>query len=227
MSEETNLSAGAGEAAGAGEGQSGAEGQGVGEGAAGDGANLSQGAGESWLDAVPEAHREALKGYESWDAMLEALNKPGPVVPDEYVAPEGIAVDPEAFKGFQPLAKELGLTQEAVDKLLKFDVERMGKMPEQLMARHVEMNRDAQVRMAEELGKEKYDAMVNQAHLAMRTFADQDIVDWLKNSGHDNSPVLLKFFAKVGAQLVEDVPKGGGAGGGEIDAAKIMFPTMK
>ena len=63
--------------------------------------------------------------------------------------------------------------------------------------------------------------------LPIKTFGDADLQKFLNASGGGNHPSLIRFAAKVGAMIAEDVPAQGGAGGAgkPADPAYLLFPN--
>lgn len=179
--------------------------------------------GGHWADALPEEYREAMKGFDSFEALQDALK--GPQAPEEYTAPEGVEIDSTTFEAFAPVAKEAGLTQEQVNALVKFDVERMGNLPEKLREQADAQMQEGLKQMASEMGKEKYDEALRLANQTLKTFADEEVGKWLDESGMGNSPVLVKLLSKIGEKLSEDSPQGG-VGGGEKTPEHILYPDM-
>lgn len=176
-----------------------------------------------WADALPEEYRESMKGFDSFEALQSALK--GPEIPETYEAPEG--ADTTVFESFSPIAKELGLSQDQVNALVKFDIERMGGMPQQLREKADAQMQEGLKQMASEMGKEKYDAAIRLANQTLKTFADDQVGRWLEESGMGNSPVLVRLLAKIGERLTEDSPNGGGQGGmTERTPENIMYPNM-
>jgi hypothetical protein len=176
-----------------------------------------------WADALPEEYRESMKGYDSFEALQDALK--GPQAPEEYTAPEGVEIDSTTFEAFAPVAKEAGLTQEQVNALVKFDVERMGNLTEKLREQADAQMQEGLKQMASEMGKEKYDEALRLANQTLKTFADEEVGKWLDESGMGNSPVLVKLLSKIGEKLSEDSPQGG-VGGGEKTPEHILYPDM-
>jgi len=172
-----------------------------------------EGQGAHWSEALPEEYRESLKGFDSPDAFKAALVQP--VIPEVYKVPEGVSIDQETFDAFAPLAKELGLTQEKVEKLLAFDSERAASLPQKLMAQVDAQNKAELATMAKELGAEKYEGALKAANIALTTFAGKEDIQWLKDAGLANNPRLVKIFANIGVNLQEDTPPGGSGAGGE------------
>lgn len=188
---------------------------------------VEQGAGGEghWAAALPEEYREPMQGFDSFEAVREALK--GPEIPEAYEAPEGLELDASTFEAFGPIAKEAGLTQAQVNAIAKFDVERMAKLPDMLREQADAQMQEGLKQMASEMGKEKYDAALRLANQTLKTFADDQVGRWLEESGMGNSPVLVRLLAKIGERLTEDSPNGGGQGGGtERTPENIMYPNM-
>jgi len=66
--------------------------------------------------------------------------------------------------------------------------------------------------LAEEWGRD-YDAKVDMAKRAIKEFADEDTVNFLKENNLNNHPGMVKLLSKVGSALVEADYDGPGAGG--------------
>jgi len=155
-----------------------------------------------WSEALPEDYREAFSGFEDWDTASAALK--GPAVPETYQTPEGVQIDTETFESFSGTAKELGLTQEQMNGLIKFDGERGAKINETIMAK-VDTDMQAGLdEMKSNLGEAKFNEAVAGAKKVIDTFGDDGLKEWLDSSRVGNSSKLISFLAKVGAGLSED-----------------------
>jgi len=182
-----------------------------------------QGAAGHWADSFPEEYRDAVKGFETPDAFKAAL-KPAEL-PESYAIPEGMEVDQATFDAFAPMAKELGLSQAAVEKLLAFDAERMKAMPAQVDAAH----KAELTAWAKEIGADKYTAAITNARKALQTFASPEDVTWLQQAGLANSPRLVKILANIGVNLQEETPAGGEKSGktlSEEERIARLYPKM-
>lgn len=187
-----------------------------------------QGAGGEghWADALPEEYRESMQGFDSFEAVREALK--GPEIPEAYAAPEGLELDASTFESFGTIAKEAGLTQAQVNAIAKFDVERMAKLPDMLREHADAQMQEGLKQMASELGKEKYDTSLRLANNTLKQFADESIGKWLQDSGMGNSPQLVKLLAKIGERLAEDSPTTANLQGNKSKTPEqTMYPDMK
>lgn len=179
-----------------------------------------------WADALPEEYRESMQGFDSFDAVREALK--GPEIPETYESPEGLELDASTFESFGTIAKEAGLTQAQVNAIAKFDVERMAKLPDMLREYADAQMQEGLKQMASELGKEKYDTSLRLANNTLKQFADESIGKWLQDSGMGNSPQLVKLLAKIGERLAEDSPTTANLQGNKSKTPEqTMYPDMK
>lgn len=183
------------------------------------------GATPHWSDAMPEEYRESVKGFDSWDAAKAALA--GPAVPEQYAIPEGLKIDEGTFLAFTQVAKEGKFTQAQVDALLKFDAERSAALPGALRAEQDRVYKEGLSAMRTELGADRYTTTVKHANDALRKYADDSTVKWLKETGLANAPALVKLLANIGSKLQEDSPRSGdGSGTVQKDPAKVLYPNM-
>lgn len=63
-------------------------------------------------------------------------------------------------------------------------------------------------------GKDKFNANIETAKMAVQEFGGSELVDFLESTGLGNHPGLIKAFANAGKSLREDSFSGGGAGSG-------------
>lgn len=224
--EETSGFGGAGGEAGADGGQGAMGAQGQGDAGAAGGQGDAGGAGDAWYASLPEAHHEALKGYESMDAMLDALK--GGEVPDAYTAPEGVTVDGDVFNSFTETAKELGLTQAQMEGIIKFDAQRMEEFAPKMLERVEAENEKALGEYAKEVGPEAYKGSLANANKAIKHFGGDEAIKWMSQHKLLNAPAMIKVFAEIGAAMQEDTGiHGDGHQRGEKTHAERMFPSMK
>lgn len=125
----------------------------------------------------------------------------------EFKAPEGAELDKEAVAQFEPIARELNLSQEQAQKLV--DLYGSKVMP-QLMKQQADT---WQKQVADwgtaakddaEIGGDKFDGNLTRAKQAMDKFATPQLREFLETTGMGNHPELIRVFVKVGAAMSED-----------------------
>nr|WP_011279254.1 hypothetical protein [Sodalis glossinidius]CAI59394.2 hypothetical protein pSG3.03 [Sodalis glossinidius] len=124
--------------------------------------------------------------------------------PQEYTftAPEGGELDAQALGIFEPVAKELGLTQAQAQKLVDIYPQIQQRQAQAWGQQVAEWGE--QVKTDPEIGGEKFTANVGQAQKALDQFGNPALRDYLEASGLGNHPELVRFCAKVGKAMAED-----------------------
>lgn len=163
--------------------------------------------------------------------------KPGeqkPVVPEKYdlklpddlKAPEGVDVN-AYLERTAATARELGLSNEKANALLKHDVQTVSKYAEGIQAQHVNnVNAWAgQVKVDKEIGGEAFDANAELAKRVIGRFGTDAFKDALNKTGLGNHPELVRFVIRIGKTMSEDqlvVPGSTGAPASK-DAATVLY----
>ncbi|MDQ0628066.1 hypothetical protein QFZ44_000642 [Pantoea agglomerans] len=179
-----------------------------------EGTQAKQQAGEEKPEAVdqkPDAEGEkpdAEKTGDKKDGEKDGDKKPeGAPEAYEFKAPEGGELDKEAVAQFEPIARELNLSQEQAQKLV--DLYGSKVMP-QLMKQQADT---WQKQIADwgtaakddaEIGGDKFDGNLTRAKQAMDKFATPQLREFLETTGMGNHPELIRVFVKVGAAMSED-----------------------
>ena len=198
------------------------------DGAAGTGdqASLLGGAGDA-------ANQEQQKGNENAEGQGEKQTddkdaKPGAPEKYEFKAPDGMDLDAEAVAAFEPLARELNLSQEAAQKLVDIYASRMSAFAsaQQEQALQQRQGWEAAVRSDKDLGGQNLESTLNAGKQALAKFGSPELVNLLNHTGLGSNPEFVRFCATVGKAMAEDTFHRGGSGSGTPDPAKKMFPTM-
>jgi hypothetical protein len=156
--------------------------------------------------------------------------------PEKYEAftmPEGYQLDQQMLEEFTPTLKELGLTQDAAQKVMDFAPKLIEKTVQQTTAATLEQLglKDhaawaAEVRNDKELGGEKLNENLSVARKAMDTYGSPALLDTFNKLGLGNHPEVLRMLVRVGKTLSEDsfVPGGKTT---SVDPAKVMYANSK
>ncbi|HFD8278716.1 TPA: peptidase [Raoultella ornithinolytica] len=134
--------------------------------------------------------------------------KPETQAPEKYefTAPEGTELDSKAVELFEPVARELDLTNEQAQKLAGL----WPQLQEQMQQRQAESwgaqveKWAADTKADKEIGGDKLTASVGHAQKALDTFASKEFREFLDTTGMGNHPEMVRAFAKVGKLMSED-----------------------
>lgn len=140
--------------------------------------------------------------------------------PEKYEAfkmPEGFAVDEQLLGEFEPTLKELGLTQEAAQKVIDFAPKVIEKTVQQTTAKVLDQLGIAdhakwaeQSKNDKEFGGEKLAENLGVVRRALDTFGTPELRAALNKVGLGNHPEVLRFFYRAGKTISADsyVPGG-------------------
>jgi hypothetical protein len=162
--------------------------------------------------------------------LAEAPNPPSAptAVPDKYefTAPEGLTLDPAAVEAATPILKELGLSQEAAQKLITFQLQREAALLKSPADAVTAMRTDWQAKVkadpdmakAASGGKTGIDAVaVDIARLKAALPADlrAEFSDAMNLTGAGDHPAIVKAMWKL-AQFVTEGTHVSGKGPSEL-----------
>ncbi|HBC0624424.1 TPA: peptidase [Serratia marcescens] len=150
----------------------------------------------------------------------EKENKPAAPEKYEFTPPEGQELDANALAVFEPIAKELGLSQEQAQKLVDI-YPQIQQQQAEVWSKQV-ADWGEQVKADKEIGGDKFNASVGAAQRALDQFGNPELREYLNASGLGNHPALVRFCAKVGKAMAEDTFVVPGQGG-QRSAADILY----
>lgn len=158
--------------------------------------------------STAQDNKSLLGGKEKEGGTGEGKEKP--VVPEKYdiKLPDGVKLDEASVALFTPIAQKIGLTNEAAQELVNFDLQRQQKLIE--YAREENRKGLESVRGDAEFGGPNFEGTRAAILRAQAKYGDSDLSQGLLDRFIDNWPPLAKFFARVGRDLKE-----GGTGGAE------------
>ena len=126
----------------------------------------------------------------------------------EFQAGEGVELDAEALKDFEPVARELNLA---------------GVQQRQADAWQAQTEEwAATVKADKEIGGDKLTANLGVAQRALDTFGTPELKEYLNGTGLGNHPELVKAFVKVGKAMSEDGVVTGKESG-QRSAAEVLY----
>lgn len=141
-------------------------------------------------------------------------------VPEKYEikAPEGMTIDETIMKEFTPIAKELGLSNEGVQKLVDFEAKRLSAAQtasEAAQKQSFETFRETTRNEAVEFFGSKLADELPYVAKGRDNFADDEVMQLLEATGLSNHKAFIKMFAKMGRTVSEDKLADGKASGAE------------
>lgn len=155
-----------------------------------------------------------------------AAEKPGAPEKYEFKAPEGSELNPEVMTKFEGVAKELGLTQEAAQKV----VDAMGP---QIAAVHaakfeaVKAEWTESARADKEFGGEKLAENLAVAKKALDAFGTPELRTLLNDTGLGNHPEIIRAFFKAGQKISgPNFVAGGATATGGASTAATLYPKQ-
>lgn len=144
----------------------------------------------------------------------------------EFTAGEGVELDTEALKDFEPVARDLNLTNEQAQKLVDaYPKILAGVQQRQAEAWQAQTEQwAADVKADKEIGGDKLTANLSAAQRALEQFGDPELKEYLDSTGLGNHPALVKAFIKVGKAMSEDKVVTGGHESGGSDLISAFYP---
>lgn len=142
----------------------------------------------------------------------------------DFQAGEGVELDAEALKDFEPVARELNLTNEQAQKLVDaYPKILAGVQQRQTEAWQAQTEQwAADVKADKEVGGDKLTANLSAAQRALDQFGTPELREYLDGTGLGNHPELVKAFIKVGKAMSEDGVITGKESG-QRSAAEVLY----
>ncbi|HDS9360804.1 TPA: peptidase [Enterobacter chengduensis] len=142
----------------------------------------------------------------------------------EFTAGEGVELDAEALKDFEPVARDLNLTNEQAQKLVDaYPKILAGVQQRQAEAWQKQTEGWAEtVKADKEIGGDKLTANLSAAQRALDQFGTPELKEYLEGTGLGNHPELVKTFIKIGKAMSEDGMVDG-SNQGQRSAAEVLY----
>lgn len=156
------------------------------------------------------------------DAEKKAEEKPvGPPEKYEFTAPEGVVLDPKAVEQFEPIARELNLTNDQANKLVALQAG-LVKQQQEVWAQQRQTWESA-VKTDKELGGTALDGNIKLAQSALTKFGTPELRAALDTTGMGNHPELVRVFTRIGKAMAEDTFEKGTPPNAGKSAAEILY----
>lgn len=123
----------------------------------------------------------------------------------DFTLPSGLEVDAATLGEFKTLASELGLSQEAAQKLVDFQGTRLAAIAEAPynLWRDTQKTWQGEVKADPELGGKNFDTMKSTVAKALDQFGDPKVREALDFTGAGNNPAIIRTMYRMAQKLVE------------------------
>ncbi|MBU4681211.1 peptidase [Cedecea davisae] len=125
----------------------------------------------------------------------------------EFKAAEGQELDQVAIKEFEPIARELNLTNEQAQKFVDVYASKiLPQMQQQQVEKWTQQTEQwaSDVKADKEIGGDNMTANVGLAQKAFDQFGSPELKEYLNTTGLGNHPEIIRAFMKVGKAMSED-----------------------
>lgn len=185
-------------------------------------------------DAPPAAEQKPVPDTQGSDAANKSdvkdkgdTDKPiGAPDKYEFKTAEGQELDKSSLDIFEPVARELNLSNDQAQKLV--DIYGSQIMP-QLLKQQSEQWQQQTEQWAEAINADKElssTQSIGNAQKAMDQFGSPELKQYLNDTGLGNHPELVRIFSKIGKSMSEDGFVGGGSESTR-STADVLFGDSK
>ncbi|EKA6603860.1 peptidase [Salmonella enterica] len=143
----------------------------------------------------------------------------------EFKPAEGQELDTAALEQFEPIARELNLTNEQAQKMVDLYGTKIMPMVQQQQAEAWQKTTEqwaADVKADKEIGGDNLTSNLSAAQRALAQFGTPKLKEYLEGTGLGNHPELVKAFIKVGKAMSEDGMVTGKESG-QRSAAEVLY----
>lgn len=142
----------------------------------------------------------------------------------EFKAAEGVELDTEALKDFEPVARDLNLTNEQAQKLVDAYPKILAGVQQRQADAWQETTEQwaADVKADKEIGGDRLTENLSAAQRALDQFGTPELKEYLNATGLGNHPDLVKTFVKIGKAMSEDGMVDG-SNQGQRSAADVIY----
>ena len=197
-----------------------------------DGADLGGAADTPVVESAPQESSTLLTDTQTEDKAVEdkatedkpteeskAEDEPTVNAPEKYEfeMPEGVEFNQESFDKFEPLFRDLDLTQEQAQKLVTAQTEWQTQANENYVNEWAKTQEKwvGDLKADTEFGGANFDNNVSVAKQAMERFGSDELKQALNETGMGNHPEIIKVFHRVGSAIAEDTFSNGDSGHGK------------
>ncbi|EBM6583384.1 peptidase [Salmonella enterica] len=143
----------------------------------------------------------------------------------EFKPTEGQELDTAALEQFEPIARELNLTNEQAQKMVDLYGTKIMPMVQQQQAEAWQKTTEqwaADVKADKEIGGDNLTGNLSAAQRVLAQFGTPELKEYLEGTGLGNHPELVKAFIKIGKAMSEDGMVDG-SNQGQRSAAEVLY----
>lgn len=143
----------------------------------------------------------------------------------EFKPAEGQELDTAALEQFEPIAREMNLTNEQAQKMVDLYGTKIMPMVQQQQVEAWQKTTEqwaADVKADKEIGGDKLTGNLSAAQRALAQFGTPELKEYLEGTGLGNHPELVKAFVKIGKAMSEDGMVDG-SNQGQRSAAEVLY----
>ncbi|THE51710.1 peptidase [Citrobacter freundii] len=143
----------------------------------------------------------------------------------EFKPAEGQELDAAVLEQFEPIARELNLTNEQAQKMVDLYGTKIMPMVQQQQVEAWQKTTEqwaADVKADKEIGGDKLTSNLSAAQRALAQFGTPELKEYLEGTGLGNHPEFVKAFVKVGKAMSEDGMVTGKESG-QRSAAEVLY----
>ena len=143
----------------------------------------------------------------------------------EFKPAEGQELDTAALEQFEPIARELNLSNEQAQKMVDLYGTKILPMVQQQQAEAWQKTTEQwaeDVKADKEIGGDKLTANLSAAQRALDLFGSPALKEYLEGTGLGNHPELVKTFIIIGKAMSEDGMVDG-SNQGQRSAAEVLY----
>ena len=143
---------------------------------------------------------------------------------EDFKAPEGVQLDPDAINGFTSFAKEAGLSQEKAQKAIDLATAHFSKLQLMQETQRAETFKSWQDKVKSDpvLGGSNYEKNLEKAKLGVRLANDPELIEIL-DSGWGNHPAMFKHFMNFADRFGEDKLVTGSPSAVSLDVSDKLY----
>jgi len=145
------------------------------------------------------------KDEAGFNELYTKLGRPEAASDYELKTPEGMDAyfNENALNQFREVAHKIGLNQKQVNALLDYQAGVINYELENQPATLSAQKEESEAYLKKEWGAD-YNKQIKAAQRALQVYGDEDIVE-LMNTSAGNHPAVIKMFARLGAEITEDM----------------------
>lgn len=189
-------------------------------------AQVNEEIGDAVTEGEDKAGQREKPDAERTESPPDEKNSQQSGAPEQYdfQSREGVELDTEALKDFEPVARDLNLTNEQAQKLVDAYPKILAGVQQRQAEAWQKQTEDwaAAVKADKAIGGDRLTANISAAQRAIDQFGSTELKEYLNGTGLGNHPELVKFCVNVGKSLSEDGMVTGNIGG-QRSAAEVLY----